>query len=131
MTDFKIDTSDYLSIDYNAFRDDMLELALSKPSEYFALRKQVLQAVKRDAVENIYTTYYNLLTDGLDKDGNSIVNAAWKPHYPKQLVNQFALGASKTIDKIAEEAVEIILPRNYKDIANERTTTTGKAGMIE
>jgi hypothetical protein len=130
-TTFKIDTSDYLSIDYNAFRDDMLELALAKPSDYFKLRKRVLQTVKKDAVENIYTTYYNLLTEGLDKDGNAIINAAWQPRYPKQLVNQFALGASKTIDKIAEEAVEIILPRNYKDIANERTSTKGKAGMIE
>ena len=46
MSDFKIDPSDYLSIDYETFRDDMLELALTKPAEYFQLRKAVLKAVR-------------------------------------------------------------------------------------
>jgi hypothetical protein len=55
----------------------------------------------------------------------------FKPNYPKQLVNQFALGASKTIDKIAEDAVELLLPRDYKSIANERTSTKSKGLGIE
>jgi len=138
-TSFKIDTADYLSINYSAFRDDMLELALSKPSDYFRLRKAVLQAVKKSAVENIYTIYYNLLTTGTDPAGNNILTGGgaadlagiFKPSYPKQLVNKFALGASETIDKIAEDAVELLLPRNYKDIANERTSTKGKASGID
>jgi hypothetical protein len=130
MADFKLDTADYLSIEYSAFRDDMLELALSKPSEYFALRKTVLKAVKKDAVENMYKTYYNLLSAGTDVSGSKIADG-FVPHYPKQLVNQFALGAAKTIDKIAEDAIELLLPRNYKDIANERTSTKGKSSMIE
>ena len=130
MADFKLDTADYLSIEYNSFRDDMLELALSKPSEYFALRKTVLKAVKKDAVENMYKTYYNLLSAGTDVSGSKIADG-FVPHYPKQLVNQFALGAAKTIDKIAEDAIELLLPRNYKDIANERTSTKGKSSMIE
>jgi hypothetical protein len=53
------------------------------------------------------------------------------PNYPKQLTSQFALGAAKTIDKIAEDAIELLLPRNYKDIANERTSTKGKGDMIQ
>ena len=130
MADFKLDTADYLSIEYNAFRDEMLELALSKPSEYFKLRRIVLDKVKKDAVENKYTTYYNLLSAGTDAGGSKIADG-FVPRYPKQLVNQFALGAAKTVDKIAEEAIELLLPRNYKDIANERTSTKGKSSMIE
>ena len=130
MADFKLDTADYLSIEYNSFRDDMLELALSKPSEYFKLRKTVLQAVKKDAVENMYKTYYNLLSKGTDLADQPIEDG-FVPHYPKQLVNQFTLGAAKTIDKIAEDAIELLLPRNYKDIANERTSTKGKGEMIQ
>ena len=53
------------------------------------------------------------------------------PNYPKQLVNQFALGAAKTIDKISEDAVELLLPRDYKSIANERTSTKSKGLGIE
>ena len=145
MTDFKINPADYLSIDYEAFRDDMLELALSNPAEYFKLRKVVLQAVKRQACMTQYEVYYQLLSEGNTADGNAIfltrgittdlptpeTRAKFKPHYPKQLVNQFALGASKTIDKISEDAVELLLPRDYKSIANERTSTKSKGMGID
>ena len=143
-TNFKLDTADYLSIKHSAFRDDMLALALSKPSEYFQLRKNVLAAVKRKAVANIYAIYYDLLTEG--KDGSDTHNKllvgefaaglagdtvnAFVPNYPKQKVNEFALGAAETIDKIAEDAIEILLPRGYEDIAKERSSTKGKAAMI-
>ena len=142
-TNFKLDTSDYLGIDHAAFRDDMLALALSKPSEYFQLRKNVLAAVKRNAVANIYKTYYSLLTEGKDAEGNLLLRGdfaegitaptvrAFNPKYPKQKVNEFALGASETIDKIAEDAIEILLPRGYEDIAKERSSTKGKARLIE
>jgi len=39
-TDFELDPSDYLGIEHEAFKADMLQLALSKPSEYFQLRKK-------------------------------------------------------------------------------------------
>ena len=142
-TNFKLDTSDYLGIDHAAFRDDMLALALSKPSEYFQLRKNVLAAVKRNAVANIYKTYYALLTEGKDAEGNILLRGdfatgiteptvrAFNPKYPKQKVNEFALGATETIDKIAEDAIEILLPRGYEDIAKERSSTKGKARLIE
>jgi hypothetical protein len=140
MSDFKIDPSDYLSIDYEAYRDDMLELALSQPAQYFQLRKAVLKAVKKQACIDQYKIYYNLLTGGLKSDGATSIfaggdapaaQALFKPKYPKQLVNQFALGAAKTIDKISEDAVELVLPRDYKSIANERTSTKSKGLGIE
>ena len=142
-TNFKLNTSDYLGIEHAAFRDDMLALALSKPSEYFLLRKQVLKAVKKKAVENIYNVYYELLTEGKDgSDSHKLAGGArgevdpatvamFVPKYPKQKVNEFALGASETIDKIAEDAIEILLPRGYEDIAKERSSTNGKADMIK
>jgi len=46
-TDFELDSSDYLGIEHEAFKADMLQLALSKPYEYFQLRKDVLAAVKK------------------------------------------------------------------------------------
>ena len=130
MADFKLDTADYLSINYSEFRDDMLALALGKPAEYFALRKTVLKAVKKDCIKAVYTQYYNLLTTGRDADGGKIGPTEWIPNYPKQLVSQFALGAAKTMDKIAEDAVEILMPRNLQAIANEKTAIEGKADVI-
>ena len=58
-TEFKIDPADYLGIEHEGFKQNMLELALSKPSEYFELRRIILDHVKKETVKNIYTTYYN------------------------------------------------------------------------
>ena len=91
---------------------------------------------------NQYNIYYNLLTNGVKADGATSIFTGldggapaaadlFKPKYPKQLVNQFALGAAKTIDKISEDAVELVLPRDYKSIANERTSTKSKGLGIE
>jgi hypothetical protein len=75
------------------------------------------------------------LAQAKDVDGNSFlagsgvdgeVIAKFVPHYPKQLVSHFALGASKTIDKIAEEAIELILPRDLENIARQRTSVKAK-----
>ena len=136
---FNIDTGDYLGIKYESFKDEMLALALAEPSEYFKLRKAVLQQVKQQAVEDQFRIYYNLLTAGTDKDGREVIPggagvkaetaAKFKPNYPKQLSSQFALGAAKTIDKIAEEAVEILLPKDYKSISQDRFSKIAEGRM--
>ena len=139
-TEFKIDPADYLGIEHEGFKQNMLELALSKPSEYFELRRIVLDHTKKETVKNIYTTYYNLLTLGKKNDGSDIVPSTggtkmydnkFKPHIPKQKVNEFSLMASKTIDRIAEDALEMILPQDYRKIAESRTTqkTSGEIGF--
>ena len=46
-TDFELDSSDYLGIEHEAFKADLLQLALSKPSDYFALRKEVLEIARK------------------------------------------------------------------------------------
>jgi hypothetical protein len=138
---FNIDTGDYLGIKYEAFKDEMLALALSEPSEYFKLRKAVLQRVKQQAVEDQFKIYYNLLTAGQTKSGRDILSGGgdpgvseetarkFVPNYPKQLTSQFALGAAKTIDKIAEEAVEILLPKDYKSISQDRFSKIAEGKM--
>ena len=132
---FKIDPSDYLGIQHEEFKTNMLQLALTKPTEYFELRKRVLANVKKAAVQGQYVIYYNLLTTGskpTDANVGSIVGMdEFCPSIPKQKVNEFALKAAKTIDAIAEEAIEMILPMNYKKISDERTMqhTAGTLGF--
>ncbi len=132
---FKINPADYLGSDYEAFKTDMLELAISSPKDYFALRKIVLKRVKTQAVQDQYNIYYSLLTAGVAyneiKEGGTATVAAGKnisgldggnfiPKMPKQLVNEFALKAAKTIEATADEAVEMLLPMNYRKIAEGR-----------
>ena len=137
---FEIDPADYLAIDYEAFRDDMIELVLSNSAKYFKLRGEVLKKVKKEACQLQYKVYYNLLTKATDSRNNPILAGTgvpgdvvdkFVPNYPKQLVTQFALGASKTIDKIAEDAIELILPRDLENIAKQRTSIKAKANGME
>ena len=140
---FKIDPSNYGGIDHEAYRSDMLQLALSQPTAYTQLRKDVLQQVKKEAVNSQYAIYFYLLTVGCKPTpdrknaGESILaptdsrglNKLFCPNVPYQVVNEFSLKASKTIDRIAEEAIEMILPADWKEIADNRTFTKTKSTL--
>ena len=51
------------------------------------------------------------------------------PKVPKHIVNEFAMKASATIDKIAEEALNMIMPKDWKTIADERLYSKTKGTM--
>jgi hypothetical protein len=103
----------------------------------------VLKKVKKQAVESQYSIYYYLLTegcsvadDGKTKSNNILFGSPsaghipiFKPCIPKNLVNEFAMKASATIDKISEEALNMILPDDWKTIADQRLYTKTKGNM--
>jgi hypothetical protein len=143
--DFKIDVSDFRGIEHEEFRTNLLNLALTKPTDYNKLRMIVLRKVKKAAVDAQYGIYYYLLTegclasdDGKTKGLNILADATvgfpayqemFKPNVPKHIVNEFAMKASATIDKIAEEAINMIMPKDWKTIADERIYSKTKGTM--
>jgi hypothetical protein len=144
---FRLDPSDYLGHEHEQFKQTLMELALSEPKKYFELRKDVLRCVKTQAVNDVYATYYHMLTEGLNKDesnrllsnpggavlaSDSYIRGGFRPNIPRQKVNEFALKAAKTLDAISEEAVEMILPADYRTIAENRQVqkTAGNLGII-
>jgi hypothetical protein len=142
--DFKIDVSDFRGIEHEEFRTNLLNLALTKPTEYNKLRMHVLRKIKKAAVDAQYGIYYYLLTDGCSAStdgktkGNHILFGIdgqtdnidlFKPNVPKHIVNEFAMKASATIDKIAEEAINMIMPKDWKTIADERIYSKTKGTM--
>jgi len=145
---FNILPSDYLGHEHEQFKQSLMELALSEPKKYFELRKDVLRCVKTQAVNDVYATYYHMLTTGSSKDtlhrllynptsnttlpSDAYLANQFKPCVPMQKVNEFALKAAKTLDAIAEEAVEMILPADYRTIAENRQVqkTVGNMGIV-
>ena len=129
---FKIDTSDVLGISYNAYKTKMYALALSKPSDYYKLREQVVQKIKDAAVKNIYDVIYDFLKDGKCGDtriatiGNDVTLV---PKYPSSKINEIALGAAESLDDIIEKTIAICLPANYDDIARAKLTQKGQANL--
>lgn len=61
---FKIEPSDHLGTANEAFKTDMMQSALSDPTQYFKLRKEILLQVKTEAVSRTYAIYYYLLHNG-------------------------------------------------------------------
>ena len=145
---FKIDVSDFRGIEHEEFRTNLLNLALTEPTKYNKLRMDVLKKVKKAAVDNQYAIYYYLLTEGygvaddgksrsglhiLAGTGSAAQITLFKPNVPKHIVNEFAMKASATIDKIAEEALNMIMPKDWKEIADQRlySKTKGNMGFAE
>ena len=69
----------------------------------------------------------NILADG--PTGFPEYKDMFKPNVPKHIVNEFAMKASATIDKIAEEAISMIMPKDWKTIADERIYSKTKGTM--
>ena len=126
---FEVDTADYLGFKHEEYLDDIQSLALSEPSKYYALRKKVLKALKQEVVESVYATYYGLLTTG--KIGAEAVMGIYNPAYPQQLASKFALGASKTINEILDDCLDIILPDSHLKIADLRIKKKAEGNLVD
>jgi hypothetical protein len=128
MSNFEIDTNDYLGFEYEEYLNNVNAMAISKPAEYYKMRAQVLSEVKKKVVKEVYTAYYTLLTTQRlgSYNGQDLV-----PHYPTQKASKFALEASATTNAILNKALEIVLPVNYSDIANQKLIQKGQADKID
>ena len=95
-------------------------MALSTPADYMKMRKETLNVIKNQCIKDIYTQFYNLLSKSLDLNGTQIGSLP-APGFPAQKVSKFALKAARTLDTILEEAIEIILPLNFKKLSTKRS----------
>ena len=128
MSNFEINTDDYLGFEYEEYLNNINAMAISKPSEYYKLRAELLARVKKKVVKDVYDAYYNLLTtEPVGKfNGQDLI-----PNYPTQKASKFALEASATTNAILNKALEIVLPINYSDIATQKLVQKGEAGKID
>ena len=125
---FKIDPKNYLSINWSRYRSDIYALALAKPSVYSKIRQDVLDKVKNDATDKLYTTLFDVLNEGkvngvpLIKDGNT----NYTPNYPEQKINEYCLSACRTMESIVHEAIGILLRIDINKIIQSRYADIGK-----
>jgi len=134
--EYKVNPGNFLGIEHSAYKNEILALALSKPSEYYELRKNVARNMKTNFVSDAYTSFYNLLSDGSDKVGSTSIadgasqSSLFTPNLPKQEINQFALRAAKTLDAMVEEAIDLVLPANHLTIAHKIDRGKSEANML-
>jgi hypothetical protein len=125
-TNFAVLPANYLGHEYASFKNALYKLALTEPAKYFTLREQVLQSVQKDAINQIYTTIFNLLNDGKDGKGVPLFNVLSQQRvaYPQQKINEISLGFSATLDEMVQEVVELLMPIDFQTIMNKKLAST-------
>lgn len=135
---FYVNIKNELGLDYKKVRGDLLALSLSRPDFYYTLRSEVISKITENQVEQAYSVYWNILKRGFDPEGDQIqyTTAAGKkdfvPNLPEHIINQFATKVAKTIEDMAEEAVNLILPDDYLKLSQEKQKNILRAkGQLE
>ena len=121
---FEVNTSNYLGYDYQSWQRKQYANALKDPSKYAQMREDVISSMRNDAVRDVYQTISLALTKGLSKQNQFLCDP---PCYPDQLVAELALEGSQTMERIMQKCVDIIIPRDYQDLANNRLHEQSKA----
>jgi hypothetical protein len=115
---FKVNPDNFLSFEYDEYKNACYALAISKPESYYALRSKVLTSVKRKALTQMYETFYTVLSQG-DADITAATGGV-APNYPNQKASDFALDACATMMPVIERVIEILLPMNGTETAQKR-----------
>lgn len=128
MSAFRVDPANILGREAKAQRQKLLALALAKPENYYAFKDYVEEKVITKSVQDFYSMFYNLLTEGIlpaptgqlkyQDASNADVN--WEPKLPESVVAKFAMKVAQMIEEITEEALEEALPSNITDLAINR-----------
>jgi spore maturation protein CgeB len=126
MSNFKVNTENFLGMQADSSRERLYSLALSHPDRYFALREKVISSMRNQIVEQFYTIIYNGLTTGTDLR-NQKIDDLFTPCLPDQEVNKFAINCAASIRAMCQSAVEKVLPADFKALANQRGADAARA----
>ena len=125
---FYIDITNELGLNYKKQRAALMGVALAKPGNYYQLRAELVEKLTTEQVKHAYKLYWELLKNGvvgdnpkqqtyLDENGKTCY---LKCDLPEHLINKFSSRVAVTIEEIAEEAVNLILPDDFLKLAQEK-----------
>lgn len=122
-SNFRVDPLNILGRDQKSGRNKLYALAILKPSEYITGRENAMEQIVDKLSKNLYDHFWNLLTVGKNGAGEQILflpdgtEKPFHPGLPESTVSKFCLKVAETIEEITEEAFEMIMPLNHKDLA--------------
>lgn len=140
--DYESEPLNYSGFENRKYKSGLLQLAFTKPSEYYQLQENVLEKVLAAHMTGIYKTVYNALRNGMDKDGNQIVDVlnyptyntispgGWNPRLPDEDCDKIAKLVTKDIEAALEKhIIDRVLPPNIFNDALKRSATKAAAGI--
>ena len=131
LQNFKISPQNYLNFEYEEFQNEMYALALSDPKKYFSIRNAVVKYIRDTTVEAWFQVFYNALTSGTKEDGYTKIHPDLPPpRFPAQDVSKKCIGIGRTVQSVAQEICDIIIPARFEDIAQKRTHDKASAAGL-
>lgn len=123
------DPADILGIYHNEYRSKMYAMAISNPTRYFELHTKILEKIERDTIRTIYESFYQLMVNGKDFEGNVLLDPA--PRYPSDKANKFCMSASETLRELTDKCLAKIIPADFKSLARDRLEESANARTID
>ena len=129
---FFVDPSNFQGHQYSQYKNYLMSVALTTPSEYYKLQTDVIEQLNVKIAKLIYKQLFLLLTKGILPDGTSMTigTKPLNPAFPSQAVADFCIDAANTIDKIIRDATEVILPASHLDVAEMQMESKSKTNTI-
>ena len=129
---FFVDPSNFQGHQYSQYKNYLMSVALTTPSEYYKLQTDVIEQLNVKIAKLIYKQLFLLLTKGQLPDGTpmKIGTKDLNPAFPSQAAADFCIDAANTIDKIIRDATEVILPASHLDVAKMQMEHKSKTNTI-
>ena len=129
---FKLNPENYLGLEHDKFKSNMMQIALTNPTRYFAIRNNVMQNTVSTVVKDMYENIYYLLTIGSLTSGdpakaainadNTVVDGGQNfiPNMSEKEVSDFAMSCATTMRTMLVQAIHKLLPDDYINLASAR-----------
>ena len=129
---FFVDPSNFQGHQYSQYKNYLMSVALTTPSEYYKLQTDVIEQLNVKIAKLIYKQLFLLLTKGILPDGTpmKIGTKDLNPAFPSQAAADFCIDAANTIDKIIRDATEVILPASHLDVAKMQMADKSRTNTI-
>lgn len=142
---FKTDPILELGMNHAEAEQQILQIALAAPAEYFRLRQDLLSILLKDQVKAMYNLIWNALTEGVvggipilyvKEDPAKKAGLSGKfsivPDYPEHEVNAIAMSVAQGYkDLIEKEVVDKLLPPNFGETARQKTAAVTAMNLVK
>lgn len=139
-----------LNLEFEDFQNRMMQVAFSSPSDYYAIRRTVMNKVLNDTIVDLHTKVYNVLYYGVDGDNQPLLAGLtlngdqtqevlgssgqnFQPRLSEQVADEIAMDFCAGVqDLLREKVVEKILPTNvFNEAMNRSAKKVAVEGLVE
>lgn len=120
---YAVDIDNYAGLQYDAYLGVIAGVSVADPKLFYKIRSQIMLAVKREALQKLYKTFYDVLSTGRCGDldiANMLGADGVAPNYPAQETSQLALDACSALMPVIDKVISKLMPLNGSAVAEKR-----------